>query len=151
MASKQQVRQYLAYWFQAGKQVLIHNGREALLPQPVIQGDRYSDEFETCWQQVIGPHHGDCYLEGTDQTVDKLLSPEWDIHFCARCEMPVPIAVSGSQVLCCPCHDLPLWPNDEVPSPRSPVDSRAQLVQIRDRLMQSRISQKTSQTSEQVG
>jgi hypothetical protein len=53
MASEQEVRQYLAYWFQLGKKVLIRNGQESLLPQPVIQGDRYSQAFEDCWQQIL--------------------------------------------------------------------------------------------------
>jgi hypothetical protein len=149
MASEHKVRQYLAYWFQAGKKVLIHNGHEAVLPQPVIQGDRYSEAFEQCWQCIIGEKHGDCYLEGTDQTVDDLLTSRWDIHLCARCEMPVPIAISGSQVLACPCHDLPNWPNDEIPRPRSPVDSQAKLVQIRDRLVNA--NQKNNPPSGQVG
>ena len=59
MASENQVREYIAYWFQLGKKVLIRNGSEALLPQPVITGDRYSHEFEECWQKIISPDSGD--------------------------------------------------------------------------------------------
>jgi hypothetical protein len=87
MATEQQVRQYLAYWFQLGKKVFTHNGQVALLPYPVIEGDRYSGKFEECWQQLLLPETGDCYLEGTRQTIQELLSPAWDIHPCARCAM----------------------------------------------------------------
>jgi len=69
MASKHEVKQYLAYWFQLGKKVMTNNGSASLLPQPVIEGDRYSDEFETTWQQIISQDSGDCYLEGTQETI----------------------------------------------------------------------------------
>ncbi|MFB8791195.1 MAG: hypothetical protein U7123_20670 [Potamolinea sp.] len=38
----------------------------------------------------------------------------------------------------CPCNDLPMWPNTEVPLPREPVDSKARLNTIRDRLSKLR-------------
>jgi hypothetical protein len=138
MASKHQVRQYIAYWFQLGKKVLIHNGKEALLPQPVIQGDRYSEEFESCWQKIISPESGDCYLEGTQETIAQLLTPGWDVSPCGRCEMPVPIKTVGMPPELCPCNDLPNWPNTEVPQPRSPVSSQSRLIEIRDRLQRAR-------------
>lgn len=135
MAASAQVRQYLAYWFQLGKKILIHGGKDALLPQPVIQGDRYSDEFESCWQRVTSAEAGDCYLEGTSQTVAELLSPAWDVSPCARCTMPVPMPNLGVPSLDCPCSDLSFWPDTSMPMPRSPVNNQAQLAQIRDRLM----------------
>jgi hypothetical protein len=137
MASQQQVRQYLAYWFQLGKKVLIQGGRKSLLPSRVIQGDRYSSAFEDCWQQVISSDAGECYLEGTNQTIAELLSPDWEVSPCARCEMPVPLPTLGMQSPDCPCIDLPSWPNTEIPQPRSPVSSRSQLAQTRDRLRQA--------------
>lgn len=137
MASQDQVKQYLAYWFQLGKKVLIKNGQEALLPQPVIQGNRYSTEFEECWQQLVSPTSKDCYLEGTQQTIAELLSPAWEINPCARCEMPVPVPNLGMPALTCPCIDLPTWPDTEMPQPRSPINTQSQLIQIRDRLMQA--------------
>jgi hypothetical protein len=137
MASEQQVRQYLAYWFQLGKGIVMHNGRETLLPRPVIQGNRYSDEFEACWQQVIGLNTGDCYLEGTHQTIAELLTPHWEINPCARCSMPVPFKTPGIASLDCTCSDLDNWPDTDRPQPRSPVDSQTQLQKIRDRLKQS--------------
>ena len=135
MASEQQVRQYLAYWFQLGTKILIRNGQVALLPQPVIQGDRYSDEFERCWQQVLSLESGDCYLEGTSQTIAELLTPAWEMLPCSRCSMPVPLRSSGLPPDNCPCHELPTWPNTEVPLPRSPINSQTHLADIRNRLL----------------
>jgi hypothetical protein len=135
MASTQQVKQYLAQWFQLGKRVVIRNGAATLQPQRIIQGDRYSDEFEDCWQQVILPQAGECYLEGTQETISELLTPAWDMSFCARCSMPIVMRNVGMPALLCPCNDLPNWPNTELPSPRSPVDSQQQLRNIRDRLL----------------
>lgn len=134
MASEQNVRQYLAYWLQLGKKVLIRNGQEALQPSPVIEGDHYSAEFEDCWRIVRSPESGDCYLEGTDQTISELLSPQWEINGCSRCTMPVPTRSVGMPPDNCPCFDLPSWPDTENPQPREPISSQTLLGQIRDRL-----------------
>ncbi|MBE9098866.1 hypothetical protein [Vacuolonema iberomarrocanum] len=134
MTSDQQVKQYVAYWFQLGKRVMLHNGKEAVLPEPVVQGDRYSDAFETCWQRLISPDSGECYLEGTSQTIEELLSSQWNISPCARCGMPVPVLDLGVMDADCPCSDLANWPNDELPRPRSPINNRSRLGNIRDRL-----------------
>ncbi len=134
MATQEQVRRYLAYWFQLGKQIHIQNGQDAMLPNPVIQGDRYSAEFEKCWSYILSPESGICYLDGAPQTIDDLLSSKWDISPCARCDMPVPMIVMGPSDSSCPCSDLPNWPNNELPSPREPVNNQAQLSKLRDRL-----------------
>ena len=134
MASEQEVRQYLAYWFQLGKKVLIRNGQESLLPHRVIRGDRYSEEFEDCWRRLLLPESGDCYLEGTEETVAELLKPGWNVSPCARCDMPIPVHSVGMPPLSCPCNDLSSWPNTSVPAPRSPVNTQAQLTDIRNRL-----------------
>ena len=134
MASEHQVREYIAYWFQLGKKVLIRNGSEALLPTLVIAGDRYSHEFEECWQKMISLNTGDCYLQGTDETIAQLLTPAWEISPCARCAMPVPFRDAGMPPELCPCNDLANWPNTEMPQPRSPVSTTSQLSSIRDRL-----------------
>ncbi len=136
MASPEQVRQYLAYWFQLGKRVLVHGGREALIANPVIQGDRYSSEFEAIWQRVTAPSTGDCNLEGTNETVAELLSPGWVLSSCARCGMPVPMIELGLPPVSCPCSDLNNWPDTELPQPRSPVSTSDRLQQIHDRLNQ---------------
>jgi hypothetical protein len=137
MASERDVKQYLAYWLQLGKPVMIRGGQVSLLPRPVIAGDRYSQEFEDCWQQVISPASGDCYLEGTNQTIAELLTPAWDVNPCARCSMPVPIRNVGVTSLECPCINLPDWPNLEIPLPRAPINNQAVLSKIRDRLRQA--------------
>lgn len=139
MASQQDVRQYLAYWFQLGKKVWIRNGQEALLPVSVLHGDRYSDEFEQCWQRIMAADSGDCYLDGTTQTIHQLLSDRWDIVPCARCQMPVPMTAAGTTAddLSCPCNDLPMWPNTEIPAPRHPVNNHNHLQGICDRLVHS--------------
>jgi len=134
MATSNQVKTYLAYWFQLGKKVVIQGGQEAVLPQPVIAGNRYSDQFEACWNYLQSSESGDCYLEGTAQTITELLSDQCEVSDCARCAMPVPILSVGINALECPCIDLPTWPNTELPQPRAPVDTTARLSQIRERL-----------------
>ena len=137
MASESEVRKYIAYWFQLGKKVLIRNGSEALQPKSVIAGDRYSNEFEECWQKILSPDSGDCYLQGTNETIAQLLTPAWEISACARCAMPVVVRDSGMPPECCPCYDLPNWPDTEMPQPRSPVCNQSQLSGIRDRLFKA--------------
>ncbi|OKH25052.1 hypothetical protein [Chroogloeocystis siderophila] len=138
MASEQEVRQYLAYWFQLGKKVILNNGQQVIKPKLVIQGDHYSQDFENCWQQLQSSNLNECYLEGTEHSIAELLSPAWEVDSCARCSMPIPIPSVGVSSLSCPCNDLPTWPNTEVPAPRSPVDSQVQLADIRDRLLEMR-------------
>jgi hypothetical protein len=138
MASTQEVRRYLAYWFQLGKHVIISDGQERLLPQPVIEGDRYSQAFEDCWRRITAPDVGDCYLEATEELVADLLQPEWDVSPCVRCSMPVPVRHVGMPPLSCPCSDLLSWPNLDVPLPRSPVNSQVKLRDIQRRLMAMR-------------
>ena len=135
MASSEQVKKYLAYWFQLGKPLIFNDG-EALLPKPVVAGSRYSAEFEACWQRILITEGNGCYLDGTDQTIAELLSEQWDLTSCARCGMPVPIVNVGMQSSACPCFDLPNWPNLDLPLPRLPVETQTQLEQIRDRLKQ---------------
>ncbi|MBW4557564.1 MAG: hypothetical protein KME59_16815 [Trichormus sp. ATA11-4-KO1] len=135
MATKQEVRRYLAYWFQLGKKVVTSNGQASFLPQPVLKGDRYSEEFEECWQKIISQTTGDCYLEGTYETISELLTPAWEMSPCGRCEMPVPVRSLGMPALLCPCNNLPDWPNTELPAPRYPISTQEQLIAIRDRLI----------------
>jgi hypothetical protein len=136
MASEQQVKTYLAYWFQLGKHLCWNNSQKQLLPQPVIRGDCYSSEFEACWQKIMAEEGKNCYLEGTDATIDQLLSSEWNIESCVRCSMPVPMVDLGIQPLECPCNDLDSWPNTELPQPRLPVNSITRLQGIHSRLNQ---------------
>ena len=137
MASEQQVKRYLAYWFQLGKKVVIRNGDTALRPEQVFVGDCYSEEFESIWQLVLSPESGDCHLEGTEETIGELLTPEWSVSSCVRCAMPVPVKTVGMPPQLCPCSDLSGWPNTELPAPREAVSSQDRLQKIRDRLQQT--------------
>jgi hypothetical protein len=134
MASEQDVKQYLAYWVQLGKGVVIPGERQPIVPASVICGSRYSAEFEALWARVRLPASGDCYLQGTQQTIAELLTSRWAIDPCARCAMLVPMPNFGLPSLECPCTDVPNWPNTELPLPRSPVSSYERLGTIRDRL-----------------
>ncbi len=139
MAKEKQVKQYVAHWLQLGKALMVNGGQTTFKPKVVISGNQYSQEFETCWQAICAPDSGDCYLEGSDLTVAQLLTQQWDITDCGRCSMPVPLPTAGIASVDCPCHDLPSWPNDELPHPRSPVSSSDYLKGIRQRLTQSNI------------
>lgn len=136
MASKQEVKKYLAHWLQLGMVVVASRGDVVLSTKVVITGGNYSKEFEQCWQQVISsPRARDYYLEGTDQTINELLTPAWEIVECSRCNMPVAMHSKGMPTEICPCHYLVNWPNTDVPSPRCPVDSQVHLQYIYNRLM----------------
>jgi hypothetical protein len=132
MANKQDVKKYLAHWFQLGKKVIVGNGEASLLPTSVLNGDRYSPEFEECWEKIISLKISECYLEGTQETIAELLTPTWEVLACGRCAMPIPIKTMGMPSLLCPCFYLSTWPNNELPSPRCPVNSQDQLTDIRD-------------------
>lgn len=135
MASQHQVKQYLAHWFQLGKKVVFDNGKEKQLPSSIINGDGFSQEFEQCWQDILNLESGDCYLEGTNESIAQLLTPPWEIINCARCDMPIPMRTHGMPPDCCPCFDLKSWPNLDSPQPRLPVNSRRHLLNICHRLM----------------
>jgi hypothetical protein len=117
-----------------GKKVIILNGADSLRPQKVIDGDRYSEEFEDCWQKILSSSSGQCYLEGTEEIIAELLTPAWDIIGCARCYMPKPLPNAGFSPIVCPCYDMSNWPNMELPAPRSPVDNQEKIMEIRNRL-----------------
>lgn len=101
----------------------------------IIKGDRYSEEFEECWSYVCTSALDKTHLEGMSQTIQELLSPEWEIMSCSRCDMPVPMLTLGTNHGSCPCSDLELWPNLELPQPRLPVDSDRHLLAIQSRLL----------------
>ncbi|MGY6528602.1 MAG: hypothetical protein ACXITR_01610 [Cyanobacterium sp.] len=134
MASPEAVQKYLAYWFQLQKPVIIARQNKAILPKRVLMGDRYSLEFERCWELISDPATGDCYVQGTAQTIQQLLSSKWNISDCARCAMPVPIIEVGIQKSSCVCDDLDNWPNDSLPSPREPIQNNKRLKNIYSRL-----------------
>lgn len=134
MASHNEVKNYLAHWFQLGKRVFIDKSQVKFLPENIFAGDGYSQEFEDFWQLITTNGNQDAYIEGTDQTITDLLSPEWELVSCARCTMPVPRYIGISKESC-PCHDLENWPNSELPSPNIPADNQIHLARIRERLI----------------
>ncbi len=136
MASQQQVKQYLAHWFLVGKTVYINNGQAVRKPESILQRDQFSAEFEHCWQEILSPESGHCYLQGTDQTVEELLTSDWEVEPCARCQMPIPMKHSGVKIGACPCVDLENWPNDELPRPHLPVNNQQSLSRISKHLQQ---------------
>ena len=135
MASQTQVKKYLAYWFQLGKQVVTAKNSAVCKPQTVIEGDHFSPEFEACWHSILTSLDKEHYLEGTDQTIQELLSPNWEIESCARCDMPVPTPETTFNTVICPCNDLPNWPNTDLPQPRLPINSQSRLTQMSQRML----------------
>lgn len=134
MASQDQVRNFLAHWFQLGKPVVLAEGRGACLPDPIFQNGSYSPSFEDCWHRIMVTSGQDCYLQGTGQSIAAMLSPAWDVTPCARCEMPIAIPTAGTMTELCPCNDLATWPNTEAPMPRTAVDNQQHLTDLRQRL-----------------
>ncbi len=135
MASPDRVKHYLALWFQLGKRVVSVDGCRHWRPAATLKGDRYAPEFERSWEEMLADYRGACYLEGTDQTLADLLTPVWEIASCARCDIPIPLRLSGPQPPSCPCADRPNWPNLELPRPRAPLSSQDRLARIRARLV----------------
>lgn len=130
MATHTETKEYLAKWLQMGKTVSINDTEIGL--QQVIKGGNYSSEFEQLWLQT---QQAIAFLEGTNQTIQDLLKPEWEITSCAVCELPVPILSSGyRESNSCPCSDLNLHPNLETIAPRSPIKTSNYLQNISDRL-----------------
>ncbi len=134
MASATEVKTYLAHWFQLGKKLVWRNGEAELLPEKIIQGDRFAPQFEECWQKIMSVDGRECYLVGEEATIQELLSPAWTIDQCARCAMPVAMVEIGKQSLDCACSDLDNWPNSELPMPRPPVSNQVRLNNISQRL-----------------
>ena len=137
VATVEQVKRYFAYWFQVGKPVILPVGDRRLLPDPVVIGNHYSEDFEACWAELLQPQNQDAHLEGTRHTLKDLLSDHWDILSCARCTMPVPIHTRGRDSDC-PCADLNNWPNLNLPIPNTPDNIRNQLSGIHKRLQERR-------------
>lgn len=134
MATQEQVRSFLAHWFQLGKPVVLADNDKECLPCPVYYKNSYSQSFEDCWQQIMSTEGEGCYLKGTTQTVADMMSTGWDITSCARCDMPVAVPSVGMMKSPCPCFDLHTWPNYDVPTPRMAIDDGHHLGEIQRRL-----------------
>ena len=134
MASPKEVQTYLAYWFQLGKPVHISNGRVTQRPIPVLEGNQFSRAFQDCWQTIMAMDGRDCYLEGSQETIEQLLSSQWEITDCARCGIPIAMPVLLPVAQLCPCGDIDNWPNDELPAPHMPINDRKHLGRLKTRL-----------------
>ncbi|WP_448381610.1 hypothetical protein [Gloeomargarita sp.] len=134
MASPAAVREYLACWLQVGKGIVSEEG--TWRPECIRQGDHYSPEFLAYWQHMEQRGLHRYYLAGTEVSLGQLCGGDWDIVACSRCTMPVPVKVAGMMTGACPCHDLALWPNLELPLPHGVVDTRAYLAQLQVRLQE---------------
>ncbi|MFN4816762.1 MAG: hypothetical protein ACK55Y_00095, partial [Pseudanabaena sp.] len=81
-------------------------------------------------------------LSGTSQTISDLLSSQWEIIACARCNLLVPtIGIGPRTPVCCPCDDLPNHPNLDLVSPHVPVKLATHLDALCDRLAQKSTDQ----------
>lgn len=138
MASQQRVQHYLAYWFQLGKTIHIKNGRLTQRPVPVLEGNQFSRAFQDCWQSIMAIGGRDCYLDGTQETVEQLLSPQWEITDCARCSIPVAMHAVMPVAQLCACGDIDHWPNDELPAPHMPVNNHTHFSRLKTRLSDDR-------------
>ncbi|WP_204102763.1 MULTISPECIES: hypothetical protein [Spirulina sp. CCY15215] len=137
MATLEQVKEYLACWFQLGKGIEIAGEDRVLRFTSILHGDRYSREFENCWENILRSQGQGFSLEGTEQSVDELFSSHWEMQSCSRCQLPIPVRELGFQSLSCPCDDIPGWPNTELPTPRSPINNQSHLGRICDRVTES--------------
>ncbi|MEM6253392.1 MAG: hypothetical protein AAF821_10765 [Cyanobacteria bacterium P01_D01_bin.156] len=134
MASQQEVQTYLAYWFQLGKSVHINNGQGTQRPMPVLEGGQFSRAFQDCWQAIIAVEGRNCYLEGSTETIEELLSPQWEITDCALCSMPTAMSNVMPVAGLCTCSDLDSWPNNEVPAPHMPINNKKHFSRLKTRL-----------------
>jgi len=135
MANATEVKDYLGYWFQLGKGVVFPKSQKIVLPDPIFSQQYFSAAFEDCWQSIVTSAE-DCYLEGTEQTLRELLTPEWEIISCARCALPVPTSRTHVPSCLCPCVDLDSWPNLELPQPRLPLNRVLSLRKVHSHLLE---------------
>ncbi len=134
MASPHEVQTYLAYWFQLGKPVHINNGKITQRPVPVLEGGRLSRAFQECWQKIMAVGGRDCYLDGAKETIEQLLSPEWEIIECARCDIPTVVSAVMPVARLCDCGDIDTWPNNELPAPHMPINNSNHFSKLKTRL-----------------
>jgi hypothetical protein len=134
MAVEADVKKYVACWMQLGKKVWTKAGQSFCFAKQILNQDEYSPEFEDCWIKIMALDSGDCYLDGTSVTIGDLLTSEWEILECSRCDMPISLAIAKQPSLSCPCHDLPNWPNTELPLPHAPINTQSRLQLIQNRL-----------------
>lgn len=131
MATPTELRHYLSHWFQLGKRLIINGTPHSITP--TLNTDRPSPEFETIWQQALAQPHL-AHLEGSDKTISELLTGNWDIIECARCDMPIPLKKAGITDNACVCDDMTTWPNSDTLAPHNPINTNDRLLQLRHHL-----------------
>jgi hypothetical protein len=136
MSNYDAVKKYFAQWLQMGKKVFIQSQNKLVGVSCVVRGESYTNEFEQLWAEISDPRSGDVYLDGTNESIQELLSPKWEVVSCARCEMPIPIGMGPQAAQICPCNDLGCYPNLEAIAPREPVITAKHLSSIMSRLKQ---------------
>ena len=136
MSNYDAVKKYFAQWLQMGKKVFIQSQNKLVGVKCVVRGESYTNEFEQLWAEISDPRSGDVYLDGTDESIQELLSPKWEVVSCVRCEMPIPIGMGPQAAQICPCNDLGCYPNLEAIAPREPVITAKHLSSIMSRLKQ---------------
>lgn len=134
MASSEEVQNYLAYWFQLGKPIHIKHELTPQRPVPVLEGAQFSRAFQDCWQTIMATGGRDCYLDGTEETIEQLLSSRWEISDCARCSIPIPMSAVMPVAQLCPCSNVDHWPNDELPAPHLPINNKGHFSRLKTRL-----------------
>ncbi|MFN3361121.1 MAG: hypothetical protein ACK421_06840 [Pseudanabaenaceae cyanobacterium] len=135
MATAREVKEYLAYWMQLGRKLVI--GDRVVQLDRVIAGDHYTTRFEELWQEGQAHPTTTC-LEGSNVTLQQLLAPNYELLECPRCDLPVPSASLGPRsVQPCPCDDLNIWPNFDTVPPHPPINTASQLRSLQERLGKS--------------
>lgn len=131
MATLSEVKHYVAMWFMAGKRLYDPDKSELLYTNRVYSWNKsYSKEFETIWENL----HPDARLTGSFITISDLLSEDWEIISCARCEIPTPVAVKYINDSVCSCDDLALPPDPFLPKPKPPENERNWLGKLIDKI-----------------
>lgn len=134
MASSEQLRQYLARWFQLGKQVVVEPSGSLHRPESVTSAGQYSPAFEACWTALLEAGLQHCYLENTNQSLAALACNDWEITNCSRCSMPVAQSIGGISAVDCPCSDQDNWPNLDLPTPQAPQNWTQHIQALAERL-----------------
>lgn len=143
MAAASEVKQYLALWFQLGKGAVDNRSGEVFRVRQILKGDRYSSDFERCWERIVA-EPAEFSLEGTTRSIAELLSNVWELTTCPRCVLPIPINLHGSEAGPCECVSLSWWPDNESPPPHLPVSDRTQLGFLCSRLNKPDLEQESS-------
>lgn len=138
MATEEEVKSYLAYWFQVGKNVEIGTNREKKNVNKIfsLSSNEYSQEFNSLWEKIV-EEADTSFLEDTSFSIKKLLSSEIEIVACSVCNAIVASGIFFTNNSCI-CSNIPLWPNLDIPQPKKLLDSNCALLKIVQKLMEEK-------------